>query len=85
MEHRGIYKYTNCKCETLLDVSATTGDHTGGTATCSKKAVCTLCGGTYGDLKPHEYVTRAAQAANCTEAGWNEYEACKNCGDKKNM
>lgn len=79
MEHQGIYRCTNCKHETLLDAAETAGEHTGGTATCSKKAVCTLCGGTYGDLKPHEYVTRAAQVASCTENGWEAYETCKNC------
>lgn len=28
-------------------------NHTGGTATCSKKAVCELCGAEYGDTAPH--------------------------------
>ena len=31
-------------------------EHTGGTATCEKKAVCSTCGKEYGDFGPHNYV-----------------------------
>ena len=31
-------------------------EHTGGTATCEKKAVCSICGQEYGDFGPHNYV-----------------------------
>ena len=31
-------------------------EHTGGTATCLKKAVCNICGQEYGDFGPHNYV-----------------------------
>ena len=30
--------------------------HTGGTATCEKKAACTVCGKEYGELADHTYV-----------------------------
>ena len=33
--------------------------HTGGTATCQKKAVCTVCGQEYGELGSHDYDTSA--------------------------
>ena len=31
-------------------------EHTGGTATCEKKAICSICGKEYGDFGPHNYV-----------------------------
>ena len=54
---------------------------TGGTATCSAKAVCEVCGGEYGEKDPnnHDLEQHAAKAPTCTEIGWNAYEACKNC------
>ncbi len=30
-------------------------EHSGGTATCTKKAVCSVCGSEYGELGPHTY------------------------------
>ena len=54
---------------------------TGGTATCSAKAVCVACGGEYGEKDPnnHDLVQHAAKAPTCTDIGWDAYEACKNC------
>ena len=54
---------------------------TGGTATCTAKAVCEVCGGEYGekDSNNHDLVQHAAKAPTCTEIGWNAYETCKNC------
>ena len=54
---------------------------TGGTATCSAKAVCVACGGEYGekDLNNHALEQHAAKAPTCTDIGWDAYEACKNC------
>ena len=31
-------------------------EHKGGTATCEKKAICSICGKEYGDFGPHNYV-----------------------------
>ena len=58
-----------------------TANCTGGTATCSAKAVCEVCGGEYGEKDPnnHDLEQHAAKAPTCTEIGWNAYEACKNC------
>ena len=54
---------------------------TGGTATCSAEAVCVECGGAYGekDSNNHDRVHHNAQAATCTEIGWNAYETCSRC------
>lgn len=47
---------------TVVDSSSgTTCQHTGGTATCQKKAVCTKCGEEYGDLAPHSGGTATCQ------------------------
>ena len=58
-----------------------TASCTGGTATCSAKAVCVECGGKYGekDSNNHDRVHHDAKAPTCTEPGWNAYDTCKNC------
>ena len=58
-----------------------TANCTGGTATCSAKAVCVTCGAEYGekDSNNHALEQHAAKAPTCTEKGWNAYETCKNC------
>ena len=58
-----------------------TANCSGGTATCSAKAVCEACGGKYGkrDLKNHDLEQHAAKAPTCTEIGWNAYETCSRC------
>ena len=58
-----------------------TASCTGGTATCSAKAVCEVCGGEYGEKDPnnHALVQHAAKAPTCTEKGWNAYETCSRC------
>ena len=58
-----------------------TASCTGGTATCTAKAVCKVCGGEYGEKDPknHDLVQHAAKAPTCTEKGWDAYEACSRC------
>ena len=58
-----------------------TASCTGGTATCSAKAVCKVCGGEYGEKDPnnHDLVQHAAKAPTCTEKGWDAYETCSRC------
>lgn len=53
----------------------------GGTATCTAKAVCEVCGGEYGekDLNNHALEQHAAKAPTCTEIGWDAYETCSRC------
>lgn len=61
--------------------AAETKSCTGGTATCTAKAVCEACGGEYGekDSNNHDLVQHAAKAPTCTEKGWNAYETCSRC------
>ena len=53
----------------------------GGTATCSAKAVCEVCGEEYGEKNPnnHDLVHHEAQAPTCTAIGWNAYDTCSRC------
>ena len=57
-----------------------TANCTGGTATCSAKAVCVTCGAEYGekDSNNHALEQHAAKAPTCTEIGW-AYETCSRC------
>ena len=59
-----------------------TASCTGGTATCTAKAVCKVCGGEYGEKDPknHDLVQHAAKAPTCTEIGWDTYDRCIRCG-----
>ena len=59
-----------------------TANCTGGTATCSAKAVCEVCGGEYGekDSNNHDLVQHAAKAPTCTDIGWDAYDRCIRCG-----
>ena len=58
-----------------------TASCTGGTATCTAKAVCKVCGGEYGEKDPknHDLVPHEAQAPTCTEKGWDAYDTCSRC------
>lgn len=58
-----------------------TANCTGGTATCSAKAVCEVCGGEYGEKDPnnHDLEQHEAKAPTCTEKGWSAYETCSRC------
>ena len=57
----------------------------GGTATCTAKAVCTVCGGEYGEMAAHSFTAEKAEtqylksAATCTEKAVY-YKSCAICG-----
>ena len=72
--------YTHARsCKNCPEVD--TANCTGGTATCSAKAVCEVCGGKYGERNPnnHDLVHHDAKAPTCTEKGWSAYETCSRC------
>lgn len=54
--------------------------HTGGTATCTAKAVCETCDQPYGELGAHKLTKTDAKAATCTETGNEAYWTCSGCG-----
>ena len=57
----------------------------GGTATCTAKAVCTVCGGEYGEMAAHSFTAEKAEtqylksAATCTQKAVY-YKSCAVCG-----
>ena len=67
-------------------VTVTVTAHTGGTATCTDKAVCSVCGMEYGELAPHVFDQKVATAeylaseATCTQKA-TYYYSCV-CGEK---
>lgn len=71
-------KCANCDAEDAVNKT----DHSGGTATCTEKAVCTTCGQQYGNTNPnnHALVHHEAQAPTCTAVGWEAYDTCSRCG-----
>ncbi len=73
-------KRVNCGYSTETVIPAT-GKHTGGRATCTAKAVCTVCRNEYGEIDAdnHDIQHYDAQAATCTTDGWNAYDACMRC------
>ena len=60
-------------------------EHSGGTATCTKQAVCDHCGQSYGALAAHSFTAETAEeqylksAATCTEKAVY-YKSCAVCG-----
>lgn len=56
--------------------------HEGGTATCTEKAVCTLCGHAYGDKDAanHDLKHTAAKGSGFYAEGNIEYWQCRDCG-----
>ena len=60
--------------------------HTGGTATCTKKAVCEICGEAYGELNPENHTggthIEHEKAATCTEKGYTGDTYCNGCNEK---
>lgn len=71
-----IRSCTRSNCDAVDTASCT-----GGTATCSAKAVCVTCGAEYGekDSNNHALVHHEAKAPTCTEIGWNAYDTCSRC------
>ena len=70
------------RCKRCSEVK--TASCTGGTATCTTKAVCEVCKVEYGEKNPNNHALehRAAKAPTCTKPGWNAYEGCtrRGCG-----
>ena len=64
----------------------TISTHTGGTATCTKKAVCEICGEAYGELNPENHTggthIKHEKAATCTEKGYTGDTYCNGCNEK---
>lgn len=64
---------------------ALSDEHTGGTATCTQPAICSVCGHPYGNLADHDYTEEAEDlralktAGTCCQAAEYWY-SCSTCG-----
>ncbi|MBE6708460.1 MAG: hypothetical protein E7578_04365, partial [Ruminococcaceae bacterium] len=80
------YEYcTKCAYTTYNELPAT-GNHTGGTATCTSKAVCSVCKAEYGNVDPtnhagETHVEGKTEATNDKE-GYTGDTYCNDCGEK---
>ena len=63
------------RCDEVNDKA----NHSGGTATCTDPAKCDVCGVAYGEALGHDLQHHDAQAATCTEIGWDAYDTCSRC------
>lgn len=86
----GHNAYTVCDdCGEIMegsDAELPLGEHTGGTATCIKKAICDVCHQEYGDFAAHNYIENAKTdylktAATCGSKAVY-YKSCSTCGGK---
>ncbi len=72
-------KTFTCSCgDTYTETIKSTGKHTGGTATCTEKAICTVCKQWYGNLKSHTYQTDTSKTT--LKNNGRITEKCTVCG-----
>lgn len=76
LQHDETHHWYVCgKCGAELDRA----EHSGGTATCTAKAVCSTCQTAYGELGGHTLTKHDAVDATCTAPGNVEYWHCSGC------
>lgn len=79
------HHWKECKtvgCGNLIDKA----EHSGGTATCKAKAVCSTCNVEYGTVNSNNHVgeteIRGAEPATCDKDGYTGDTWCKDCNTK---
>ena len=83
--NKGYTEYTCIHCgNTYRDNETSALGHTGGTATCVEKAVCTRCGETYGRFGAHNFVADSGNnvPGTCVQRAVFAYK-CSVCGETK--
>ena len=67
------------------EIAGTRAAHTGGTATCVDKKVCTVCAQAYGTVDPANHTGNKdvvpAEPSTCTTLGKKEGTKCHDCGE----
>ena len=86
-DSKAVYNYCCANCDakgtTTFEYGSILG-HTGGTATCTAKAICTRCSQSYGEMLEHVYTAEDAtdtylkSAATCTSKAVY-YKNCATC------
>jgi len=84
---QGGYTTYICDCgDSYVDDHVNPLDHTGGTASCIAKAICTRCGAEYGDLKADNHTgglyVKDTKQPTCTESGYTGDTYCAGCDAK---
>ena len=77
-QRNGTGHWKLCACGAKVEEAA----HSGGTATCTKKAECTVCGAEYGAIDPANHTDLKhidAKDATVAEEGNIEYWYCEGC------
>ena len=83
-DHNGSYHWHVC---TVCRAEGRHYSHSGGTRTCTEKAVCEVCGTSYGNYAAHSYTVKNTapeylkSAATCTQKA-KYYYSCSQCGAK---
>ncbi len=80
--HNDTHHWSECICGAKKNVTA----HSGGTATCTEKAVCEVCAMEYGEVDPDNHadygkVTKKAVKETCTKDGYTGDMHCKGCNN----
>lgn len=78
------YHWKTCQtvgCGNIIDKA----EHSGGTADCSHKAICEVCGVEYGVIDADNHINTEicnAVEVSCTQDGYTGDIYCKDCGEK---
>ncbi len=80
---KGWKEYDTCKregCDYSTYEEIPVLGHTGGTATCTEQATCSVCGEKYGNTLGHKYGTLIPQTnATCSATGIRSHYKCSSC------
>ena len=76
----GTNHWHECSCGKKKDEAV----HSGGTATCTEKAECSVCGELYGKVDPdnhgeHKTMLKGVKKETCTSAGYTGNIHCEGC------
>lgn len=75
-ESNGAQHFHTCACGTEFDKT----NHSGGTASCKDKAICSICETAYGDYAEHNLIHHERVEPNYENDGNIEYWNCNDCG-----
>ena len=74
-EHNDTEHWQVCTCGAVFNKA----EHSGGTATCTQRATCTVCGAEYGDALGHDFTTSWTHDDN------EHWKQCSRCDEKKDV